>query len=74
VAAAAAALPAPVVVLSGRRTLDEATWRAAGFTDARALTDLEPDGARCIAQAGPLLRELARGLGADLAARVSRDS
>ncbi|NAZ80848.1 glycerate kinase [Kineococcus sp. R8] len=71
VAAAAAQRQLPVVVLSGRRTLAPEEWRAAGFLDARALTDAEPDTARCLAQAGPLLRELARGLGADLAASVA---
>ncbi|WP_432496426.1 glycerate kinase [Kineococcus auxinigenes] len=70
VARAAAALGAPVVVLSGRRTLPEQRWRAEGFTGARALTDVEPDTARCIAQAGPLLEGLARALGAELAAAV----
>ncbi|WP_432494124.1 glycerate kinase [Kineococcus gypseus] len=72
VARAAAALGAPVVLLSGRRLLGEQRWRAAGFADARALTDLEPDPARCVALAGPLLEELARGVGAELAAAVAR--
>ena len=67
VAAAAARLGAPVVVLSGRRTLPEQRWREAGFADARALIDVEPDTARCIAGAGPLLEGLARTLGVDLA-------
>ncbi|NAZ88012.1 glycerate kinase [Kineococcus sp. T90] len=71
VARAAAALGAPVVALSGRRTLAEGRWRAAGFADARALTDVEPDTARCVAQAGPLLQDVARGLGAELAAAVA---
>ncbi|WP_432506631.1 glycerate kinase [Kineococcus arenarius] len=70
VARAAAALGAPVVVLSGRRTLPEQRWRAEGFADARALTDVEPDTARCIAGAGPLLEGLARALGAELASAV----
>ncbi|WP_432522106.1 glycerate kinase [Kineococcus sp. SYSU DK006] len=71
VAAAAARLGAPVVVLSGRRALAQQRWRAAGFTDARALTDLEPDPATCIAHAGALLERLARGLGAEVAAELS---
>ncbi|WP_432573532.1 glycerate kinase [Kineococcus sp. SYSU DK005] len=71
VARAAAAAGAPVVVLSGRRALAQERWRAAGFADARALTDVEPDTARCVAQAGPLLQGVARGLGADLAAAVA---
>ncbi|WP_432485986.1 glycerate kinase [Kineococcus esterisolvens] len=71
VARAAAALGAPVIVLSGRRTLPEERWRAAGFADARALTDVEADAARCIAGAGPLLEGLARVLGTELAAAVA---
>ena len=60
-----------MVVLSGRRALEEERWRAAGFADARALTDVEPDTARCVARAGPLLQGVAHGLGADLAAAVA---
>ncbi|MEZ0164336.1 glycerate kinase [Kineococcus sp. LSe6-4] len=71
VAAAAARVPAPVVVVSGRRTLPEERWRAAGFTDARALTDLEPDPAVCVREAGRLLAELAGTLGAEHGARVA---
>ncbi|WP_337059417.1 glycerate kinase [Kineococcus sp. G2] len=71
VARAAAQLGAPVVVVSGRRALPEERWRAAGFVDARALTDVEPDTTRCLAHAGPLLEDLARGLGAELAAEVA---
>ncbi|PRY17100.1 glycerate kinase [Kineococcus rhizosphaerae] len=71
VAAAAARVPAPVVVLSGRRTLPEARWRAAGFSDARALTDLEPDPAVCVRDAAPLLARLARDLGAERGARAA---
>jgi len=71
VAAAAAEREVPVVVVSGRRALAPEQWRAAGFLDARALTDREPDQARCIAEAGVLLRALARDLGAELAAAVA---
>ncbi|MGI4896125.1 MAG: glycerate kinase [Janthinobacterium lividum] len=71
VAAAAARLGAPVVVLSGRRLLTEETWRAAGFADARALSDLEPDTARCIAEAGGLLERLAHDLGREIAIFVN---
>ncbi|GAB7191436.1 glycerate kinase [Kineococcus sp. NUM-3379] len=71
VAAAAARLGAPVVVLSGRRTLPEERWRAAGFSDALALTDVESDTARCIAQAGPLLERIAATLGERTARRLA---
>jgi glycerate kinase len=71
VAAAAARVPAPVVVVSGRRTLPEDRWRAAGFADARALTDLEPDPRVCVRDARRLLAELATALGAEHGARVA---
>ena len=71
VAAAAARSGAPVVVLSGRRQLPEERWRAAGFADARSLTDLEPDPRVCVREAGPLLHRLARDLGAEHGARVA---
>ncbi|WP_432561164.1 glycerate kinase [Kineococcus sp. SYSU DK003] len=71
VAAAAARIPAPVVVLSGRRTLEEAAWRAAGFADARALTDVEPDPRVCLRDAHRLLAGLARDLGAEHGARAA---
>ncbi|GAB3470708.1 glycerate kinase [Kineococcus endophyticus] len=72
VAVAAARIPAPVVVVSGRRTLSEERWRAAGFADARALTDLEPDPAVCVRDARRLLAELAGQLGAEHGARVAQ--
>jgi glycerate kinase len=71
VAAAARRIPAPVVVLSGRRHLTEERWRAAGFSDARALTDLEPDPRTCIRDAAPLLRRLAHDLGSEHGARAA---
>ncbi|NIZ93679.1 glycerate kinase, partial [Kineococcus rubinsiae] len=71
VAAAAAEREVPVVVVSGRRALSREQWLAAGFLDARALTDAEPDAARCIAEAGPLLRALAHDLGTEIAAAVA---
>ncbi|GLW12097.1 glycerate kinase [Microtetraspora sp. NBRC 13810] len=59
VAAAAAAAGVPVVAVCGRRALGDDALHAAGIRAAYALTDLEPDPARCIAQAGPLLQRLA---------------
>ena len=62
VASAAAKAGVPVVAVSGRLALDRAQLRAAGIEAAYALTDIEPDVRRCIADAGPLLEKLAQGL------------
>ncbi|MEU4835272.1 glycerate kinase [Streptosporangium sp. NPDC023615] len=59
VADAAAEAGVPVVAVCGRRALTDEELRAAGITAAYALTDLEPDPAVCMAQAGPLLERLA---------------
>jgi len=58
VAAAAAAAGIPVVAVCGVNHLDEARLHAAGISAAYALTDLEPDVRRCIADGGPLLEQL----------------
>ncbi len=65
VAQAAAKAGVPVVAVCGRRTLSDADLRAAGITAAYALTDLEPDPARCMAEAAPLLRRLTARLAAE---------
>ncbi|MGW4797153.1 glycerate kinase, partial [Nonomuraea sp. NPDC004297] len=65
VAQAAARAGVPVVAVCGRRTLTDAELKDAGIEAAYALTDLEPDPARCMAQAGPLLERLAARLAAD---------
>ncbi|MEO3871536.1 glycerate kinase [Nonomuraea sp. B12E4] len=62
VAQAAAKAGVPVVAVCGRRTLTDAELKAAGIEAAYALTDLEPDPARCMAEAGPLLERLAARL------------
>ncbi|MEV5711757.1 glycerate kinase [Actinoallomurus sp. NPDC052274] len=59
VARAARRAGVPVVAVSGRRALSDDQLRAAGFAGAYALTDLEPDPARCMEDAGPLLERLA---------------
>ncbi|NUP79115.1 MAG: glycerate kinase [Nonomuraea sp.] len=59
VAQAAARAGVPVVAVCGRRTLTDAELKDAGIEAAYALTDLEPDPARCMAEAGPLLERLA---------------
>lgn len=60
VAAAAARAGVPVVAVCGRRELGDEELRAAGIVAAYALTDIEPDPARCLSHAGPLLERLAR--------------
>jgi glycerate kinase len=65
VAAAAASAGLPVVTLSGRLALTDDQLRSAGIRQAYALTDIEPDPLRCIAEAGPLLEKLAGRLARD---------
>ncbi|MBT2228861.1 glycerate kinase [Nonomuraea sp. NEAU-A123] len=65
VAQAAARAGVPVVAVCGRRTLSDAELQAAGIEAAYALTDLEPDPVRCMADAGALLERLAAKLAAD---------
>jgi glycerate kinase len=64
--AAAAHDPAiPVVAVAGRCTLSADELHAAGIARAYALTDLESDIARCLAEAGPLLEQLAERIAVD---------
>jgi len=65
VAARARAAGVPVVAVAGRSLLDPAGLAAAGLDGAYTLTELEPDVARCMREAGPLLERLA--------ARVAQD-
>ncbi|GAA4893982.1 glycerate kinase [Streptomyces coeruleoprunus] len=65
VASAARAAGIEVVAVCGRLALPEEALTAAGIRRAYPLTDLEPDTARCIAEAGPLLEQSA--------ARIARD-
>ncbi|WP_206786369.1 glycerate kinase [Amycolatopsis sp. MtRt-6] len=58
VARAASAKGIPCVAVSGRCELSAAELANAGIQAAYALTDLEPDPARCMAEAAPLLRRL----------------
>ncbi|MFF3221654.1 glycerate kinase [Nocardia suismassiliense] len=48
----------PVIAVTGRNLLAAQEIRAAGFTACYALTDLQPDPARSIAQASQLLRQV----------------
>lgn len=65
VAAVARAAGIPVVAVCGSNRLDAARLREAGIGTAYALTDLEPDVRRCIADPVPLLRRLGERIAAD---------
>ncbi|WP_410586893.1 glycerate kinase [Amycolatopsis sp. lyj-23] len=65
VARAAAARGIPCIAVSGRCRLTSGQLAEAGISAAYALTDLEPDPARCMAEAAPLLRRLARRVALD---------
>jgi glycerate kinase len=58
VARAAARAGVPVVAVAGRLRLRPSRLHEAGISAAYALTDLEPDVARCMANARPLLRRV----------------
>lgn len=65
VAAAARAAGVEVVAVCGRLALPPEALGRAGIRRAYALTDLEPDPARCMAEAGPLLERSAERLARD---------
>ncbi len=58
VASAAMRHGVPVIAVCGRREVPDDDLRKAGIEAAYALTDIEPDPARCMAEAGPLLERL----------------
>ena len=58
VARAARGRSLPVVAVCGRLLLDPVRLAGSGFAAAYALSDIEPDIARCIAEPGPLLERL----------------
>jgi len=62
---AAARAGVRTIAVAGRCQLDKPTLARAGITAAYALTDLEPDPARCIADADRLLAQLAVGVARD---------
>ncbi|MET7493897.1 glycerate kinase, partial [Streptomyces sp900116325] len=62
VAAAARAAGLEVVAVCGRLALPPEALGRAGIRRAYALTELEPDPAVCMAQAGPLLERVAEGI------------
>ncbi|WP_369147439.1 glycerate kinase [Streptomyces sp. R44] len=65
VAAAARAAGKEVVAVCGRLALPPEALGAAGIRRAYPLTALEPDTAKCIANAGPLLEEVASNIASD---------
>ncbi|MEU3447720.1 glycerate kinase [Streptomyces thermolilacinus] len=65
VAAAARAAGVEVVAVCGRLALPPEVLGRAGIRRAYPLTDLEPDPARCIAEAGPLLERTAANIARD---------
>ncbi|MET9379099.1 glycerate kinase [Streptomyces sp. NPDC003035] len=65
VASAARAAGKEVVAVCGRLALAPETLGTAGIRRAYPLTDLEPDTAKCIANAGPLLEQVAANIARD---------
>ncbi|MEV0091102.1 glycerate kinase [Streptomyces sp. NPDC050738] len=65
VAAAARAAGKEVIAVCGRLALRPEALGKAGIRRAYALTDIEPDTARCIAEAGPLLEQVAENIARD---------
>lgn len=72
VSAAAARAGKPVVAVCGRTTLDAAQAASAGFAKVYALSDIEPEPAKSMANAVPLLREVGRTIGGDLPGLLAR--
>jgi glycerate kinase len=71
VARAAARHGVPVVAVAGRNMLTAAELAAAGITAVYPLTDLEPDPARCHAEASGLLRQVGRMIARDWLTEVA---
>jgi glycerate kinase len=71
VARAAARHGVPVVAVAGRNTLTADELAAAGITAVYPLTDLEPDSARCHAEAAGLLRQAGRMIARDWLTEVA---
>ncbi|MGW4881566.1 glycerate kinase [Streptomyces sp. NPDC004262] len=65
VAAAARAAGKEVVAVCGRLALAPADLGRAGIRRAYPLTSVEPDVAKCIAEAGPILERVAEGIATD---------
>ncbi|WP_426997126.1 glycerate kinase [Pseudarthrobacter sp. N5] len=67
VARAASHAGVPVIAVCGRSTLSQEQLSESGFAQVYALTDLEANVDICIAEAGPLLEQLGRHIGVQLA-------
>jgi glycerate kinase len=72
VALAASGRGIPVVAVAGRSTLTAQQLTTAGITAVYTLADLEPDPARCIAEAGPLLRRVGQMIARDRMGEAAR--
>jgi glycerate kinase len=70
VARAAAAQGVPVIAVCGRTTLHASQASAAGFEDVYALTGMESNVDRCIAEAAQLLEQLGTQISGRLAANT----
>ncbi|MBS1906140.1 MAG: glycerate kinase, partial [Actinobacteria bacterium] len=70
VAAAARAAGIPVIAVCGRSTLGPEAAASAGFARVYALSEIEPDPARSMAEAVALLTEVGRRIGVELGALV----
>ncbi|MEV4045324.1 glycerate kinase, partial [Streptomyces sp. NPDC049744] len=57
-----------VVAVCGRLALPAETLGRAGIRRAYPLTDVEPDIAKCIAEAGPILERVAQNIARDFVA------
>jgi glycerate 2-kinase len=68
VARAAARLGVPVIAVAGICELSAADLEAVGIRAAYALTDIEPDTARCMENAGALVERLGESIGLELLA------
>ncbi|MEW1823512.1 glycerate kinase [Arthrobacter sp. NPDC080031] len=66
VARAAARSGIPVIAVCGRSTLSLEQLTESGFESVHALTELESNVEKCIAEAGPLLEELGQHIGVRL--------
>lgn len=74
VARAAARAGVPVVAVCGRTTLTPKQQKDSGFRQVYPLTSLEAKVEICIAEAGPLLEQLGKHIGAELADVVPANS
>ncbi|GAA3308984.1 glycerate kinase [Arthrobacter ramosus] len=71
VARAAARSGIPVIAVCGRSTLSPKQISESGFESVHALTELEANVEKCIAEAGPLLEELGKHIGVRLSEKAA---